>query len=70
MDLPAYSDELRAYFRHQAATRRTYRILCDVCHQPTKGLATRRYCSNACRQRAKRARARDAPPASLTPAQD
>ncbi len=66
MDLPAYSDALRAYFRQQAATRRTYRILCDVCHQPTKGLATRRYCSNACRQRAKRQRAQAALSLSLT----
>ncbi len=57
MDHPIYPAELRQFFRAQAAKRRVYRVHCAVCHQPTRGLATRRYCSNACRQRAKRSRA-------------
>ncbi len=69
MDRPPYPEALRQYFRAAAAKRRTYRLLCDVCHQPTKGLATRRYCSNACRQRAKRQRAAVALSPSLTPPQ-
>ncbi len=61
MDRPAYPPELLAYFRAAAAKRRHYRILCQLCHQPTRGLATRRYCSNSCRQKAKRARAHQIP---------
>ncbi len=67
MDLPAYSAELRAYFRAAAAQRRHHASHCRVCNSSITGLATRRYCSNACRQRAKRQRAQVAAPPSTTP---
>ena len=36
-----------------AARRRLVHTTCAVCGQPTAGTTKRRYCGNACRQRAK-----------------
>ena len=57
-------NELHAYTAAQlaaalAARRRHYAKRCLVCHTPLIALALRRYCSNACRQKAKRRRAKE-----------
>ena len=51
----ALAAELGRYF---AAKRVQVSLPCVVCGAELRGLKTRRYCSNACRQRAKRQRAK------------
>jgi len=47
---------LSAAARLRAARRRRIAKLCEVCGTPFEGIAQRRYCSDACRMRASRAR--------------
>ena len=47
---------LSAAARLRAARRRRVAKACEVCGTPFKGIAQRRYCSDACRVRASRAR--------------
>ena len=58
-DLPAY---VRQWFadagRAGAAAREHVEITCAVCGQHSVGLKTRKFCSGACRQAAKRRRVR------------
>ena len=46
----------REFGRRNAARRRIVERTCEVCGQPTSGTLKRRYCSNACRNRASRQR--------------
>ncbi len=51
------SERVRATMQAVAAQRKHGARACTVCGAVVDGLATRRYCSNACRQRAKYRRA-------------
>lgn len=64
-------EQVRAAMQSLAAQRKHGARACVLCGAIVDGLATRRYCSNACRQRAKYRRAhpevkrqRPAPPAA------
>jgi ribosomal protein L34E len=51
-------EELRDYFRQAAARRKQDERTCGQCGKKMVGLATRRYCSIACRSKAQRERER------------
>ncbi len=50
--------EIKTAAQLLAAQRRRVELVCAVCGQRVEGTTKRRYCSNACRQRAKHARQR------------
>ncbi len=55
-------EELRAQFREYSTRRRRKDATCAICGAELRDVVNKRtYCSNACRQRAKRQRAREAP---------
>lgn len=50
---------ISSYMRELAGKRQRPELVCPICAATYRGLVWQRYCSNACRQRAKRARLKE-----------